>query len=385
MAATYFDITQLPKNCIAGFEHQFKVTARNVNGTTDTGFVGTVHFTSTDPAGHMPADYTFVGGDLGVRLFKVRFDTPSPVVFTVASPVITPTKFGNERTTVQLRPPGWGLDDFALLPYGDAASGIGSSIRKALAFSTHEVDVTVANPVQDNSSFLNGDALNPSTWNVQRLDSNVFLHVVAVSQVGTFTYRLLCLEAFGPVTVNHRASSSTLLDTAGNLINNPRSADFEGITEAAKNGFANQLAARKVSSRDYANSQVPGFAEFAATLQLDGGGDYRTVTGAELTRKLIFRRLISTPGDFFHLPAVGPNAYGVGLRVKEPLPTADLPKLKAKIEQQVLREPLVATAACTLSFDPSHGVLTVLVKAVEKKSGQKVDVGFKVTPAGVVL
>lgn len=381
MAATYFDITQLPKNTIAGFQHRFRVTARNSDGTTDAGFLGTVHFTSTDPEADLPADYTYVGGDAGVRDFFIRLVTPSAIVVTVTSGLLV----GKARTTCQLAPPGWGFDDFGILPYGDAAAGIGSSIRKALAVSTHEVDVTVTNPVQDNSAFLPGDALNPSTWTVQRLDTAEVFNVVAVTQVGTFTYRLLVLQPFASVKIVHRASSSTLLDTAGNLINNPRFADFLGLTEAAKSTFDAQLATKKVASRDVANAQTPSFAVFAGTLQLDGGGDYKLVTGTELTKKLIFRRLISKPGDFFHLPQSGPNAYGVGLRVKEPLPASELPKLKAKIEQQVLREPSVQDARAFLTLDPANNILNIRLQAVEKKSGQQVEIGFKVTEQGVVL
>ena len=36
--ATYFDITMLPRFSIAGFRHRFRVTARNLDGTTDATF-----------------------------------------------------------------------------------------------------------------------------------------------------------------------------------------------------------------------------------------------------------------------------------------------------------------------------------------------------------
>ena len=45
------------------------VTAKDAFGNTATGYTGTVHFTSTDAAACLPANYTFVGGDNGVHTF----------------------------------------------------------------------------------------------------------------------------------------------------------------------------------------------------------------------------------------------------------------------------------------------------------------------------
>jgi hypothetical protein len=52
------------------------VTAKSGSGgtgTTVTGYTGTIHFTSTDPAAVLPADYTFVSGDNGVHTFTNGF------------------------------------------------------------------------------------------------------------------------------------------------------------------------------------------------------------------------------------------------------------------------------------------------------------------------
>ena len=374
--ATYFDITLLPKKSIAGFPHRFRVTARNADGTTDAAFTGTVTFTATEPAAALPAPYTFIGGDNGVRDFFARFNTVGSWTLTATSALVV----GNGRTFTTVRPPGWGIDDEGILPYGDAAASIGIALVKARARSTREVDVTVSNLAQDNSPFSPGDALNPSTWSVQRLDSSAFLSVVNVEQVGTYTYRLLCLEEFGPVSVVHRVNSTTLKDLSGNLIQTPKNADFLGLLEDTKIDFSSRLAKQKVRSRDIANSQVPGFSVFAGTLQIGGDGDYKTVTGTELTRKLVIRRLITRPGDFFHLPN-----YGIGLRMKEPLPTSDLPKLKKAIEQQCLQEQEVQAAKATLTLDPANNTLIVRVQVQEKQSGQQIDIGFKVNDTGVVL
>jgi len=53
----------------AGATHSVTVTAKDAYGNTVTGYVGTIHFTSSDSAATLPADYTFTGADAGVHVF----------------------------------------------------------------------------------------------------------------------------------------------------------------------------------------------------------------------------------------------------------------------------------------------------------------------------
>lgn len=118
----------------------------------------------------------------------------------------------------------------------------------------------------------------------------------------------------------------------------------------------------------------------SGTLVIESGGDYASMTGAELIKKLILRRLTTKPGDFFHLPN-----YGIGLREKEPLPVADLRKLAKAIELQVAQEPEVAAVKATLAYSASAAVLNVRVQAQLKTSGQQVAVAVAVPTGQVVL
>ncbi len=118
----------------------------------------------------------------------------------------------------------------------------------------------------------------------------------------------------------------------------------------------------------------------SGTLVIESDGDYASMTGAELIKKLILRRLTTKPGDFFHLPN-----YGIGLREKEPLPVADLRKLAKAIELQVAQEPEVAAVKATLAYSASAAVLNVRVQAQLKTSGQQVAVAVAVPTGQVVL
>lgn len=376
MAAAYLEITELPRNVIAGFQHQFRLTARQASGAVETGYTGTVAFSSSDAAATLPATYTFTGPDAGTRLFKLRLATNGSQKVAASDGTLATYQL----STVSFRPPGWGTDDFGLLPYGDAATSIGVSLSKAAVFSTREVDVTLSNLVQDNSPYLDGDALNPNTWTLQRLDTTAFLNVVSVVQVGTYTYRLTTLEEFGPVTVTHRVGSTTLKDVGGFLVVAPRNADFLGLLDEDKATVQRRLGAKQVSTQDIANPQVPRGEWFAGTLQIGANGDYVLDSGAALVRKLILRRLMTTPGDFFHLPS-----YGVGIRTKEPIPAANLGKLKTAVEQQCAQETEIENIAAYLSLSPANGILTIKVKATLKKTGEAIEIGFKSNSSGVVL
>jgi hypothetical protein len=59
--ASQFAIT-MPARVVAGTPFSFTVTAKDPFGNVATGYAGTVHFTSTDPAAVLPADSTLTNG-----------------------------------------------------------------------------------------------------------------------------------------------------------------------------------------------------------------------------------------------------------------------------------------------------------------------------------
>lgn len=102
------------------------------------------------------------------------------------------------------------------------------------------------------------------------------------------------------------------------------------------------------------------------TLTVETSGDYGSVSGDELVKKLIFRRLISSPGDFFHLPE-----YGLGLSEKEIVHSANLVQLKAEVERQILLEREVEEASVRLTID--QDILTIQAR-VRLKNGNQLDI-----------
>jgi large repetitive protein len=73
------------------------VTALDAFGNIATGYLGTVHFSSTDHHAILPSNYTFVAGDKGVHTFSITFKTAgkqSLTVTDVATSSITGTEAG---------------------------------------------------------------------------------------------------------------------------------------------------------------------------------------------------------------------------------------------------------------------------------------------------
>jgi uncharacterized repeat protein (TIGR03803 family) len=80
-----YQISRFPSSTTAGASQTFTLTVVNPDGTTDTGYTGTVHFTSTDPQAVVPADYTFKATDAGVHTFTATLKTAGPQSITATA------------------------------------------------------------------------------------------------------------------------------------------------------------------------------------------------------------------------------------------------------------------------------------------------------------
>ena len=75
-------ITGIPNAVTAGTSETFTVTALSPNGGTDTSYLGTIQFSSTDPQAVLPASYTFTAADAGTHTFTVTFKTAGTQAIT---------------------------------------------------------------------------------------------------------------------------------------------------------------------------------------------------------------------------------------------------------------------------------------------------------------
>ena len=64
-----------PSTATHGVPFNLTVTAKDTFGNTTPGYTGTIHFTSSDSAAALPANYTFLASDNGVHTFSVTLNT----------------------------------------------------------------------------------------------------------------------------------------------------------------------------------------------------------------------------------------------------------------------------------------------------------------------
>ncbi len=96
-AITALSVTGFPLFIARGVPGSFTVSARDMFGNVNPGYRGTVHFTSSDPAAVLPANYTFVAADNGTHNFTATLNTVGVQSITAtdtATATITGTESG---------------------------------------------------------------------------------------------------------------------------------------------------------------------------------------------------------------------------------------------------------------------------------------------------
>jgi hypothetical protein len=74
-AASKLSVTGFPSPITAGVAGALTVTLRDPYGNIATGYIGSVHFTSSDRRASLPANYTFNAADAGVHTFSATLKT----------------------------------------------------------------------------------------------------------------------------------------------------------------------------------------------------------------------------------------------------------------------------------------------------------------------
>ncbi len=276
----------------------------------------------------------------------------------------------------------YGIEQYGIDPYGGlSAADLAASIAivSATPISTHVVRVLLSKTPQLISAQLPGDALNPRTWKIVRTDTGVGFTILSISVPNTSkTVDVRVLEALGSSNIEHLISADTLLDSAGNPVTPPSALPFFGLLSAALASHDRRVADSKFAIRDLNNPQgaLPS-GSTGGVYSISSAGDYQLHDGTDFVRKLIFRRLMTSKGGFRFLPG-----FGVGLRVKEPVPAGDLISLQKEIEDQVKLEPEVDKVRVSVAQDQNS--LTVVVLARLKTTGQQISLPIAV-PFGVNL
>ena len=159
----------------AGTSFSLTVTAQKSSGATDTGYLGTIHFTSSDIQAGMPANFTFTVGDDGTHTFTVMLKTAgsqSVSATDTATPAITGTLSG-----ISVSPAA--ASRFVL-------SGLPSSVTEGVA---QAVTVTAVDPYANVATNYTGTVRFTSSDTEANLSPN-YTFTIGNQGVHSFTLKL---------------------------------------------------------------------------------------------------------------------------------------------------------------------------------------------------
>lgn len=99
-AASSFQVGGFPSFIGSRVPSNLSVTAKDAYGNIASGYLGTVHFSSTDSTAILPANYTFVSGDAGVRSFAVTLKKSGMQSITATD--VTQSSIAGQQTDISV-------------------------------------------------------------------------------------------------------------------------------------------------------------------------------------------------------------------------------------------------------------------------------------------
>jgi hypothetical protein len=160
-AATTLSVAGFPGSINVGTAGNFTVTVKDSHGNTATGYTGTVHFTSSDSAATLPANYAFIPGDNGTHTFSATLNTAgaqsitasdtgtstitgtqtgiqvnSPTTTTTVSSSLNPSTFGQAVTFTATVSSGSGTPTGTVNFYDGASCGAGTLVASAVPLTS---------------------------------------------------------------------------------------------------------------------------------------------------------------------------------------------------------------------------------------------------------
>ena len=99
-STTKLNISGFTSPYTAGTASNFTVTAQDASGNTITSYIGTVHFSSSDPQAVLPANYTFVSGDNGTHTFSATLKTAGSQSITATDTVTSSITGSQSNITI---------------------------------------------------------------------------------------------------------------------------------------------------------------------------------------------------------------------------------------------------------------------------------------------
>jgi hypothetical protein len=176
---THFAVTAPPGPVMAGQPFSVTVSALGAAGQADASYLGTIHFTSTDPRAPLPAAYTFQAGDGGTKSFAITLKTAGPQTIAVTD-LTLPTARGTSLCNVHAAP----VSDLSVIGFPTLA----------LAGAGHFFRVTAVDPCGNRVGSYRGtiaftssdpEAILPPAYTFTALDSGAHTFRATLRTVGS--------------------------------------------------------------------------------------------------------------------------------------------------------------------------------------------------------
>ncbi len=229
-------VSGLPSPTVAGVAHTLTVTAKDAYGNTATGYTGTVHFSSTDPAATLPANTTLTNG---VGTFSVTLKTAGTRSVT-ATDTVTSSITGSQNAIV-------------VNPGSAATLSVSGLPSPTVAGVAHTLTVTVKDAYGNTATGYTGTVHFSSTDPAATLPANTTL----TNGVGTFSVTLKTAGTRSVTATDTVTSSITGSQNA--IVVNPGSAatlSVSGLPSPTVAGVAHTLT---VTAKDAYGNTATGY------------------------------------------------------------------------------------------------------------------------------
>lgn len=179
-AASVLIVAGFPVSTTSGSSQSFTVTLRDAYGNTASGYLGTVHFTSSDSQATLPADYTFTAGDAGARTFNASLKTAGSQSITATDTVASSITGSQSGITVVATGQA---ASFAITGYPATTAGVAQTFTVTVKDAGGNVVTGYTGTVHFSSSDLK--AVLPVNYTFTAADAGVHTFSATLKTAGT--------------------------------------------------------------------------------------------------------------------------------------------------------------------------------------------------------
>lgn len=279
--------------------------------------------------------------------------------------------------------PGFGPGSWGPSPWGIGAPAAAFAVDHALAIDGNTVRITYTDNPQTVHDRLTTDGLNPRNYAITILAGPNAAWSPRVAHVYPVDGDPLSLDLRLDQTMpgkmmsqqtQFRVTVTNVMSAAGAMLVGAPYAAFWSLNQMV---METTVRLDRAAGRDLSRPWTPN-SPAGGTFRIGSSGDYRFDSGLTLVKKLIYRRILTVKGGFFHLPN-----YGMGLKPKAVAYPYQLTSARAEMRRQILEESEVQD--CTVKVtQTAQGIVIFFVK-VRTKQGLEDDLKFTVQPNGSVV